>query len=203
MLFLRLTRLFARPFARLYFRLEIRGLENLPDDTPVILAPNHQSHLDSLLIASALRARTLRKTFFFAKEKHFRSWYRRVFANNSHVIVMKFGRELRESLQRVAAVLRSGRNMVIFPEGTRSKDGTLSNFKRSFAILSKEMDVPVVPVAIRGAYRSLKSGRFIPRPVKIQLDFLEPIRPQGFGDYAALVEATKRAIQDASIQDPA
>lgn len=185
-----------RPLSRLYFRLEVSGLENLPAEGGFLITPNHQSHLDALIVAAFLRTKTLKNTYFFAKEKHFHSWWRRVFASNSNIILMNLNRELKLSVQKIAAVLRRGKNMVIFPEGTRSEDGTLSEFKKTFAILSKELDVPVIPVAISGAFRSMSTGTLIPRPVKIRLEFLAPILPEGH-NYQSLTMATRETIEDA------
>ena len=70
--------------------------------------------------------------------------------------------------------------MIIFPEGTRSVDGELGDYKKTFAILSSELNVPIVPVAIEGAYKALPKGSLIPRPFKkICVKFLEPINPAG------------------------
>ncbi len=192
---LMLLRWVFHPFSRLYFRLDVQGLEKLPQRGAFIITPNHQSHLDGLIIATVLRAPTLKNTYFFAKEKHFASWWRRLFATNSNIIVMNLNRELKESVQKIAAVLRRGKNMVIFPEGTRSQDGTLLPFKKIFAILSKELDVPVVPVAINGSLHSLASGKLIPRPARIRLEFLSPIHP-GAHDYTSLTTITRDTIQN-------
>ena len=91
-------------------------------------------------------------------------------------------------------MLKSGRNMVIFPEGARSRDGSLMPFKKSFAILSKELNVPIVPVAIKGAFESLSIGSRFPRPGKITLQFLKPIYPEG-RDYETLLEQTQKMIR--------
>jgi long-chain acyl-CoA synthetase len=68
---------------------------------------------------------------------------------------------------------------MIFPEGTRSLDGAMGEFKKTFAILSKELNVPVVPVTINGAYEALPAGAILPRPFrKISVQFNPPIFPQ-------------------------
>lgn len=92
---------------------------------------------------------------------------------------MDINNDLKESIQKLAALLRSGKNIMIFPEGTRSIDGAVGEFKRMFAILSKELNVPVVPVTINGAYEALPAGTFFPKPFKkISVNFQKPIFPE-------------------------
>ena len=78
----------------------------------------------------------------------------------------------------MAEVLKRGKNIIIFPEGTRSLNGEIGEFKKTFAILSRELNVPVVPVAINGAYDALPRGTHFPKPwKKINVNFLKPILP--------------------------
>ncbi|MFW6366481.1 MAG: AMP-binding protein, partial [Spirochaetota bacterium] len=127
---------------KLIVRIRTKGLERLPV-SPYILAPNHQSHLDWLILATSLSDDIMRKTYIFAKEKHFKQRWRRWMADRSNIIIMDIHRDLNESIQKMAEVLKSGNNLVVFPEGTRSKDGSLGSFKKSFAILARELNVPV------------------------------------------------------------
>ncbi len=167
---------FAKIFLKFYFRLSSEGLENLPNG-PFILAPNHQSFLDGLFVAVFLRNKVLKKTYFYAKEKHVKNKILKFIADKSNVIVMDLS-DLRTSLQKLAEVLKNGRNLIIFPEGTRSFNGELGDFKKTFAILSRELNVPVVPVAIDGANRALPRGKIFPRPYKrVRVKFLSPITP--------------------------
>lgn len=166
----------AKIFLRFYFRLSSEGLDNLPNG-PFILAPNHQSFLDGLFVAVFLKNKVLKKTYFYAKEKHVKNKILKFIADKSNVIVMDLS-DLRTSLQKLAEVLKNGRNLIIFPEGTRSFNGELGDFKKTFAILSRELNVPVVPVAIDGANRALPRGKIFPRPFKrVQVKFLNPITP--------------------------
>jgi long-chain acyl-CoA synthetase len=191
---LSLCRWIFKPLSRLYFKFEVQGLENIPANVACIFSPNHQSFMDALIVASSIKGSILKKTFFIAKEKHFHSGFRRLMAENSNVIIANINSGLKLALQQTAAVLKSGRNMVIFPEGARSRDGSLLPFKKSFAILSKELNVPIVPVAIKGAFESLSIGSRFPRPGKITLRFLKPIYPEG-RDYASLLEQTQNTIR--------
>lgn len=166
----------AKIFLRFYFRLKSEGLENLPNG-PFILAPNHQSFLDGLFVAVFLKNKIMKQTYFYAKEKHVKNKVLKFIADKSNVIVMDLS-DLKTSLQKLAEVLKNGRNLIIFPEGTRSFNGELGDFKKTFAILSRELNVPVVPVAIEGANKALPRGKIIPRPFKkVRVKFLKPIIP--------------------------
>lgn len=167
----------SRVFFKLYFRIKGRGQENVPQG-PVIIAPNHQSFFDGLFVAAFIKGKIMKKTYFYAKEKHVRKRWLKFLANRNNIIVMDINRDLKLSLQKMAEVLKVGRNIIIFPEGTRSKDGSLGVFKKAFAILSRELNVPVVPVSIDGAYRAMPRGKKFPRPWKrIDVNFLEPVYP--------------------------
>lgn len=166
----------AKIFLKLYFRLKGEGLENIPDG-PFILAPNHQSFFDGLFVAVFLKNKLFKKTYFYAKEKHIQSRFLKFIADRNNVIVMDLN-DLKTSLQKMAEVLKRGKNIIIFPEGTRTHTGELGDFKKTFAILSRELNVPVVPVAIKGAYDALPRGTHFPRPwKKINVKFLQPINP--------------------------
>jgi long-chain acyl-CoA synthetase len=70
-------------------------------------------------------------------------------AHRNNVILVDVNKDLKHSIQKMAEVLKAGKNLLIFPEGTRSLNGNLGDFKQTFAILSQELNVPVVPVAIK------------------------------------------------------
>ena len=80
----------------------------------------------------------------------------------------------------MAEVVKQGKKILIFPEGTRTISGNLGKFHKTYAILSAELDVPVVPVLITGAYAAMSSGaRKIKRGEKITIEFLPAISPEG------------------------
>ncbi len=167
----------AKVFLKLYFRLKGEGLENLPE-APFILAPNHQSFFDGLFVAVFLKNKLMKQTFFYAKEKHVKNKLLKFIAAKNNVIVMDLT-DLKTSLQKMAEVLKRGRNIIIFPEGTRTQNGKIGDFKKTFAILSRELNVPVVPVAIDGAYDAFPRGTVFPKPwKKINVKFLKPIMPE-------------------------
>ncbi len=160
------------------FRFRAEGVENIPDG-PCIIAPNHQSFLDGLFVASFLGRRFLKGTYFYAKKKHVNNAFLRFLARTNNVIVMDMERNLNDSIHMMAAAIQKGKKVIIFPEGTRSSDGRLGEFKKTFAILSMELNVPVIPVAINGAYRALPAGSKFPRfGAKVTVQFLPPVYPE-------------------------
>lgn len=182
-------------FSKLYFRFKVKGQENIPNQ-PCIIAPNHQSFFDGMFVASGLRNRTLRKSFFYTKAKHVQANWLRWFARNNNMIIVDINQDLKLSIQALAEALKQGKNIVIFPEGTRSLNNQLGEFKKTFAIISKELNIPIIPVAIKGAVDILPKGAKFPRPFKrVSVEFLKPISPLG-QTYFTLAEQTKDIINE-------
>jgi len=180
-------------FLKIYFRLKSEGNENLPEG-PFILAPNHQSFFDGLFVSAFLKNKVMKNTYFYAKEKHVRNRWIKALANRNNIIIMDINRDLKQSLQKLAEVLKRGKNIILFPEGTRTHTGMVGQLKKSFAILSTELNVPVVPVTINGAFEALPRGSLIPRPwKKIKVKFHQPIFPEGHS-YESLLETVRQRL---------
>lgn len=157
------------------YNYKVSGQREQPN-TPAIYVGNHRSALDGVLITSKLKWKTVGNTLFFAKKKHFNSKAKEFWAHRNNVIVMDINTNVRSSLQQMYQVLQKGRNIIIFPEGTRSKDGTLNEFKDGFAILAQALNVPVIPVAIKGAEKATyKRMKFLRLFSKIEVSFLPAI----------------------------
>ncbi len=170
----------ARFFFKLIFKISIKGTEKIPE-SPFILVANHQSFFDGLFVAIGLNNNQMKKTYFYAKEKHVRKAWVRFIANRNNVIVVDITSDVKLSLQKLAAVLNNGNNVIIFPEGTRSDDGSLGQFKKTYTILSHELKIPIVPISISGAYDALPSGKRLPKfGTKIDILFNDPISPEGY-----------------------
>lgn len=168
-----------RGFFRLFFRFEGKGMENIPEG-PCFFAPNHESKLDAFLVLSYLDRPTLKNTFSYAKKDHVKSGVRRYLASHSNVIVMDLSKDLKHSIQKMAEVVKQGKKILIFPEGTRTQTGQLGKFKKTYALLSAELNIPVVPVAITGAYEAMSSGaKKIKKGTKITIEFLPAVYPEG------------------------
>lgn len=181
-------------FLRCFFRLHGDHVDNVPEGA-CILAPNHQSYLDGLFIMAFLKKKILKDTFFYAKSEHVRHWWQRFMASRHNVIVMDVNKDLKLSLQKLADVLKKNKKVIIFPEGTRTLDGNLGDFKHTFAILGRELEVPIVPVAVDGAYKVLPRGRKFPHFFKkVKISFLPPIYPENSDSYSSLSNKVYQAL---------
>ncbi len=158
------------PILRLMYRPKVQGLENVPTEGPAILAANHQSFLDDLLLPLMVKNR---KVVFLAKADYFDKWYLRWFFKGANVIPVR--REHKSAAEAALATgveaLREGRLVGIFPEGTRSPDGRLYRGKTGVARMALEARVPVIPVAIMGTFEAMPYDRKWPRPGQTEIRF--------------------------------
>jgi long-chain acyl-CoA synthetase len=164
-----------RLLLRTMFKLRAIGVERLPDRGPFIIAPNHISDLDPLVIAAALPIRTLRQTYWAADVV-------RVFSNSVSRFFCRVARifpvDERKPLSVISmgkAVLDKGNVLVWFPEGWRSPDGKLLRFQAGIGMLLKESGAPVIPAYISGAFEAWPRDRRWPRPHPVQIVFGNPI----------------------------
>lgn len=180
------------PLFKIYFRLQNSGEENLPLG-PCIIAPSHQSMLDGFLIVATLPFGILKRSFFLAFKQVFGTGILKPIAIHGQNILIDANENLKESMQYTALPLREGNNLVIFPEGARSRDRKLLEFRPFFAILSKTFNLPVIPVVIDGSFEALESGKLFPKPKKIKVTYLQAIYPENLS-LEDIRDATKEAI---------
>lgn len=187
-------RLFITAAMRCLASLTAEGSQNLPDG-PCIFAPNHASLLDAFFLIGTLDGQRFRNTYFYAISKFFEGKLRHWFASRHNLIAMEINGDLRQSMSQLALALREGKSVVIFPEGTRSMDGALGEFRPSFAQLAAETGVPVIPVAIRGTYEVLPRWAHYPKfGRRVNISFLPALRPGEVRDDEALCRATRDRI---------
>ncbi|HZK95410.1 MAG TPA: AMP-binding protein [Prolixibacteraceae bacterium] len=187
-----------RSVANVFIKTEVKGLENIPDGA-CFFAPNHQSKLDAFLVLSYLDKKTLRETYSYAKKDHVKGAIRKYLAHRTNIIIMDLARDLKESIHKMAAVVKLGKKILIFPEGTRTETGGIGSFKKTYAILSTELNVPVVPVAISGAFYGDKKDKMRVKRTKINVEFLPAIDPDGMNP-DELNELVKQRIEEKSNQ---
>lgn len=191
--FLPLFKFITFPMLKIYFSMKTSGKDKIINE-PCIFAGNHQSFVDSFVLMATLPTAILKKTYFLAKVKHFKSPFMKFMANHSNVIVVDINKNLKETLIESAHILKNGGNLIIFPEGIRSRDGKLGDFKKAFSILSRELNVPIVPFVIDGAYKSMPVGAKLPKSTKISLQYLNKIQPENL-EMDQIIKKTKEEIE--------
>jgi len=159
---------------RLGFGLEVRGRENIPDG-PAILAPNHASFLDGFMVFAGVPRRHRMRCYFLGLARFFDSALVKRLAARFRLISVDAGR-IGETMRLSAHVLRNGGLLCVFPEGARTPTGELQEFKKGPVTLSKELGVPVVPVAITGTFEAWPVGGKLRRH-KVTLTFGKPMTP--------------------------
>ena len=167
-----------RSVANIFIKTEVKGLENIPEGA-CFFTPNHQSKLDAFLVLAYLDEKTLKETYSYAKKDHVKGMIRKYLAHRTNIIIMDLARDLKESIHKMAEVVKLGKKILIFPEGTRTETGGVGSFKKTYAILSTELAIPVVPIAISGAYYGDKSDKMRVKRTKITVEFLPAISPEG------------------------
>src|SRR4051794_37203098 len=158
-----LVRAVLQPFFHLYFRLSRIGREHVPDG-PVIIASNHRSFLDPFVIATIAR----RPLYYVAKEELFRSRFTGWLLNNLGAFPVRRGQGDGDMIDTAKAILARGDAVLIFPEGTRIRPGSLGRPKRGVGRLALESGAPVVPVAVIGTEAIRKGWRIRPHKVRIR-----------------------------------
>ncbi|HVJ67867.1 MAG TPA: lysophospholipid acyltransferase family protein, partial [Caulifigura sp.] len=147
-----------------------RGYENLPPG-PALLIANHQSFLDPLLVGVGLR----RPISFLARDTLFKvpviGWILR----KTYVLPIRRDAAGTESLRVSLKRLSDGYLVGIFPEGTRSRDGRIGPMKPGFVALVRRAEVPVIPVAVSGAFQAMPRGAIFLRPRRVRVVFGEAI----------------------------
>jgi 1-acyl-sn-glycerol-3-phosphate acyltransferase len=185
-----------RWWLRVYHRLTIVGQHNLPMDRSFVLVANHTSHLDTLCLLSALPIRRLHRVFPAAAQDYFCE--RPPLALLAKVVVnaLPFDRHCApcHSLGACARLLSNPRNvLLLFPEGMRSADGELGEFKPGVAFLAAGRDIPVVPCHLAGTHAALPKGAWCPRPKSIRLTIGAP---RVYAHLPATRESRKQICRD-------
>jgi long-chain acyl-CoA synthetase len=173
---------------RVYNRLSVRGTENLPEQGPYLIAPNHLSLADAPAVIAGISWKLASQTFFLGATEYFGGPISSRIAKALHVIPVDMDARLYGAMQLSAYVLRRNKILCVFPEGSRSRDGGIKEFKKGVGIIAKELKLPVVPVAIQGTYEMLPTGKKFPYPARVTVTFGKPLYP-GDRDYDGLVKA--------------
>lgn len=184
-------------FAKVYFRLGVRGIKNIPDADSFIIACHHSSLLDFPILFSSLPlAKSQNVIAPAAKDYFYSNFFKKMLVELSFntFAFERFGNYMK-GLKICSEIIRRGRSIILFPEGTRSVEGELLPFKPGIGSLASTLDVAVVPAYIHGIYEALPKGAVIPRPLKVTVIFGEPLfakreRKGNLTDYEYFKEVT-------------
>jgi 1-acyl-sn-glycerol-3-phosphate acyltransferase len=175
-------------------KVEVQGGEKLAPEACYVFFSNHQSALDIPILYTGLH----HSIVFIAKKELFwipiMGWGMH---SMGHIVMDRSSaRKARSALTKaVGRLKKNSLSLVLFPEGTRSTDGTLGEFKQGSFALALDAGVPIVPLIIEGAHERLPKNSFAVRPGKVKLTIGDQIDPSGMekGELAAKV---RKAIQD-------
>lgn len=188
------------PFSEVMTHPKVEGREWVRElERPVIFAANHSSHADTSLILHALTDRARERTVVAAAADY---WFKHPLLGNIVSLFLNtfpFSRTggAQAQLHSSSQLLKSGWNLVLFPEGSRSPDGRIQEFKPGVGHLAKETRTPVVPMHIRGAYQIMPRHQPIPLPGPIRVRIGKPMAPEpkeGSREFTARVEKAVRAL---------
>ena len=201
------------PMTRMFARLRVDGLEHLAaSGGPVVFASNHQSYMDTPVILAALpraaryRVVTAMAKEFFAAHFHPERHSRRARLTNglnyylSTALFNAFPLPQREAgarhaLRYAGELIGAGNSLIIFPEGRRTSGGGIAPFQPGTAMIAARLDVPVIPVRIRGLDTVLGVGQRMARPGRVEVRFGRPLRLRG-SDHSALTATLEAAVSN-------
>jgi 1-acyl-sn-glycerol-3-phosphate acyltransferase len=183
----RVAGLVVKPLMRFWFRMRVEGAENVPAQGPVILAANHRSNIDPVLVASAIH----RPVTFMAKSELFvgpLGWIMRLIEQ----FPVRRGSMDREALRQSSEVVSAGRILGLFPEGSRG-DGSFTAIHAGLAYIVLREPCPVVPVAIFGTERVKRPLGWLPLATPVRIVVGRPITSPDPG----VGKAARRSASDA------
>ncbi len=158
-----------RVISRVFLRYRTRGAEHVPGGGGVLLAANHASYADIPLLGCGVR----RRLFYLGRANLFPYPVVGRILRSLGWIPLKTGRWDRQAFRTAAELLKAGKAVVIFPEGTRTTDGMLQPGKPGIGMLVAEVQCPVVPVYLRGTYQVLPMGASWLRRHPVEVSFGE------------------------------
>jgi 1-acyl-sn-glycerol-3-phosphate acyltransferase len=159
-------------------KVTVSGAEKLDPNRSYIYMANHQSNADIPLLLGQLPVQFR----WLAKAELFKiPIFGRAMRGVGYISIDRSNRKSAfESLERAARTIRNGTSVLIFPEGTRSRDGHILPFKKGGFVLSVDSGVPIVPIIIRGTRDIIPKGHFMIRPAPVTMQILDPVETTGF-----------------------
>jgi 1-acyl-sn-glycerol-3-phosphate acyltransferase len=189
-----------KAFFKLYHRLSVRIESSVPTEPPFVMIANHTSHLDALVLAAALPCRLCDCVFPVAAGDVFfdtpaTSLFSATFLNALPMWRKNCGSHALAELKK--RLIEEPCGLILFPEGTRSRDGTLGPFKPGLGMLTAGTAVPVIPCHLSGAFQAFPPAARLPRPRKILLTIGAPLIFNSVPNRRAGWEEISACTQDA------
>ncbi|MHB8830119.1 MAG: lysophospholipid acyltransferase family protein [Syntrophales bacterium] len=170
----RIANLWARMLLKLSaIYVEVEGVQNVSLDKPQIFMSNHQSDFDILIVLAHIPGQFR----WIAKKELFKiPFFGKAMRNAGYIEIDRQHHEnALKSLDEAAIKIRDGKSVVTFPEGTRSKDGTVKQFKQGMFYLAIQSGVPIVPISIIGASEIMPKRSLLIKPGRIKMVIGQPI----------------------------
>lgn len=193
--------LIVKPFLTVFIGLRIFGKNNLPKNHPFIIIANHSSHLDATTLLSLFPLNDLKNirpvaaADYFERNK-FISFFSKTFFNILP-IPMKDITKQNNPIEIMEQAIKEKQTLIVFPEGTRSPDGHISDFRSGIAHFIKDYpEIPIIPIYLSNLWKSLPKGEWLPIPFFCDVLIGEQILIKG--DRKQAVELMKKAVIDLS-----
>jgi long-chain acyl-CoA synthetase len=190
--------------SKIFFSLKTEGLENIPEKGPYIITPNHASFLDAFFVVAGMPAKSFDSLYTLGIQKYFTGRFGKSFAMLANVIPIDQEMYLNKALQMSSYVLRNKKSLLVFPEGGRSFDGGIMEFKKGVGILSTELNIPLIPVYIKGSFEALPRAARWPKFSEIKVSFGKPLyptdvdmskKPDGSDEYQFFVNELRKRVK--------
>lgn len=157
---------------RCYFRGSVQHADNVPREGPFLIASNHASFLDPPMVGQAIP----RQICFMARKTLFQNFFAGALLRSWKAIpIDREGGDV-GAIRGILDALKRGEAVMLFPEGTRTRDGNLQSAKPGLGFLVAKADVPVVPARIWGSFEAMGRGKSLPRPRTLHVTFGKPLR---------------------------
>ncbi len=167
-------------------------------EPPVIFASNHSSHLDTPIILKSVPRRWRRKTAVVAAADYF--YQNRAIAS---LVSLVFGtipieraRLSRDSMLLINGLIQKDWSLLFYPEGTRSRDGSMGRMRSGTGFLAVEYGLPVVPISLKGTYQAMPPGRFWPVHHPVTVRIAAPVTPMVGEEHRAFTARLQGALDE-------
>lgn len=179
--------------------MHLTGAENIPKGQPVIFAANHQSTLDIPAMFGCLpvQFRIMAKQVLFLIP--FLGWH--LYLSGNIPIDRKDARKAFGSVYKATARIKKGISILVFLEGTRSRDGKIHRFKRGSFTLARKLGVPLVPIAIRGTFELMPADAWTSKSGDVHVDIFPPMQVPAEGDLNAVMKEVREKLVSAGLEE--